>query len=618
MSLINLKYFDEQSGQWAMRRPSVTTSLSNRQFSAVAINLGIASTLPSQDRASRLGSVVSTTGATFCMLLEVSQPFYESLLQEPWVRSHYGICDLLTFVGNTITPVEGNRSPKAVEIEHGCLILVRRGVNVDYVESLGRQFSSRDRPPQPIVALHMRQFIGSGSQTICAMHVDPTATLDYRSNYVNDVIERLCDMDNVLVMSNFYQTPTSPTMVNKDFRASVLWGKKRAEVHDVLDSIQGSPAARTLGNLESSVWWRSRRGMITLDEVGPVSSDPASGSNVYQSGVYMKYVSNNHDVSPPGTPPPALPSQFVDPAIMSVRREAPAPPAPRSAGVGMGSPGTNEGMNLASILSQQTAGRQGSPGMMAQTTGPSKPLSKWSVSLMIALKRNSALTPEEAAYDLTSKFDSVSEAVDKLNSGAFVWPSDYAIVHNTLLASNQVACGYSDFKNYVASRPSPKQMMTGPTSPQGPGAGKPGDVGVVRRSQQLPPVDGQSVGSPASAASYSSPQQMVRRREWSESKCTLVYQVTPREMYLDITQHVGTSRGNLRLAVDRLNQGNGYGRRMPDTAGKPENKLADYRYDYALLYCPDRAAYWLLSCKDVPCDIHACRQQCAPSTPQAL
>ncbi|CAG9573079.1 hypothetical_protein_-_conserved [Leishmania major strain Friedlin] len=295
--------------------------------------------------------------------------------------------------------------------------------------------------------------------------------------------------------------------------------------------------------------------------------------------------------SPSGPPAPGTPSQpLADPAILSAETVKTPMPAPQ----------TNSSATeiIQRLMRQQQASQQ-----------------RWKSTHSFLLKgSDTKLSTAEAMYDVSSHFANANDAVDALNSKALSWPAEFCVVHNTVLCADTVVhCDRQAFRRYVRDNKTNvnlnSQIFAATTA----------FAAAVAAAPVVTPVAAASAGLAASAIpndkqwpkatnvrsemeEFLNFQRQLKesaRREWSESCCVSVYQITPREMKFNITPAIGLAKDNLKKAIHYLNHAK--------TASKETNPLYDYPYDYALLFSVERQGYWLIAATHVPCDIVACR-----------
>lgn len=224
---------------------------------------------------------------------------------------------------------------------------------------------------------------------------------------------------------------------------------------------------------------------------------------------------------------------------------------------------------------------------------------KWKASNSFVLKASDAkLSTAESIFDLTNFFPSPAEALEALNAKSFNWPADFCVVHNAVLCADSVThADRQAFRRYVRDNKTNTTLTSqifAATSALGSAV-----AAVPATAAEKPWAKQGSRGEMEEFISYQRHLKDSIRREWSESCCMIVYQITPREMKFNVTPAVGLAKDNLKKAIHYLN--------YSKTASKESNPLADYPYDYALLFSVERQGYWLIAATHVPCDIVACR-----------
>ncbi|CAD2215315.1 hypothetical protein AGDE_10840 [Angomonas deanei] len=216
-------------------------------------------------------------------------------------------------------------------------------------------------------------------------------------------------------------------------------------------------------------------------------------------------------------------------------------------------------------------------------TRPTRP--RWKLNHSIPLKSDA---PTDHCIDLSRLFPSVEVAVEELNKN-LNWPLDVALVHNVVLYSD----GISSLDKQSILKKIPREVK--PNQRQ--------EIeGALLNYNPIYNAEKMKWVKKSLDTTSAFPRADPIHREWSESCCTIVYQITPREKKYDISQKMGLDKDNLKKAIKFLNHSN-------STVNKDENPLHDYPYDYALLFSVERQGYWLIAAKHVPCDIVACRTE---------
>ncbi|KAK7199064.1 hypothetical protein NESM_000875100 [Novymonas esmeraldas] len=295
--------------------------------------------------------------------------------------------------------------------------------------------------------------------------------------------------------------------------------------------------------------------------------------------------------SPSGPPAPGTPSQpLTDPAILSAETAKTPTPTPQ--------PNSSATEIIQRLMRQQQAIQQ-----------------RWKPTHSFVLKgSDTKLSATEAMYDVSSHFANASDAMDALNSKALNWPAEFCVVHSTVLCADTVVhCDRQVFRRYVrenktnatlsaqlfaATSAFAAAVAAAPVVTSAAAASVAMPAGAIAGDKQWP----KATGARGDMDEFMNFQRQVKesvRREWSESCCVIVYQITPREMKFNITPAIGLAKDSLKKAIHYLNHAK--------AAAKETNPLHDYPYDYALLFSVERQGYWLIAASHVPCDIVACR-----------
>ena len=597
--LVSVKYFDEQSG-WGMRRPTNIGTHNARTFSFCTVNFG-QSDLSDADRCAALADTLGQQQPAFVAVQEVSQSLCMALLLQPAIRKFYAVTDLVKH-DCSVTPQNAKQSS---HVEHGCVFLIRHVIHVDFAESISKQIDWKGQT-RPFLVLHMRQFSGV-SCTIAVTHLDPTSSAEQRLGILSSVVQKLDNTEIVLLAANYYDGAADDAVLRREVNSL----REQVGMSDANESC--TEPSQYITNGPVSVWVRSANRtspsvaspLLTNDKglfrhasvvqfllrVNPQQSNTGIAIPQPRSA---KTVTPNSSAKSPVLAGGPVPPMFSDPAIVSVDDKAGTTP---SSGV---TKGGQDGINVASLF----------PSM--------KKKDRWRYDFAFHLKGNSRnLTVEESAYDLSNHFSSVKEACEGLNAGSLQWPAEFFVVNGTIIGSDAVqTCDLKAFRKYVASRPNPWTLtQISPASPTSPVAATAASTGGDQKLRKgLTPVDegAASDESPKMAAAPGASSRLIhqhhRLRVWSESFSTVLFQVTPREMKFDITTHVGLTRNSLKTAITRLNTRKTMAATLAENTGRDKpDPLTDWPHDYAILYCTERQAYWLIACADVPCDIIACR-----------
>lgn len=671
MSVLNLKFFDDGNGTWGVRVPqhAKATQQQSKCFAFSCVNLGLYASNPMKDADRCVGLsellLPPTKGKepiVFVALLDVAVAMYDTLLQQAWVRKNFAITDLHSS-RHSVAVLGGD----IVESDVGCVFLVRHGTHVDFTESLAKQVTAFG-PPRPLTVLHMRAYQGS-SCVFVACTLDPAMDPARKADHLQAVIHKLDPADTVIIAGNFYQHENA-----------TLAAAARSEINLVKESASFAEANElcpepcgAIREFESALWVRVSNKLVPTS-AAPLAPNPDTGTLLFRSGSVVSFVPRGSSATTtaaaaaaaaPASAAAAATSSSAPPTVSPggstpVATATPPPqggafniPQPRSAGSKKtDSPATQTtpshaateaaAAHAAASHGHDSAGGFPAAPANAQTAGGGKrrggaevTVSKWQNHNVIPLRgKERSLTSDEAAYDLSSRFNSVKEAVEALKTGALPWSADYCVVGGVVLAAEGATSDFRGFKKYVQTNPPPRigAAASGASSAaaansnnsggaSGNSAGHGGGVASGSHHHDAQNVATLLVNAKKVSASptpapepaqeeTASPPRVVQRmpagpvqrpRFWAETCVALVFQVTPIEMRFDITQHVGVAKNNLRTALQRLNK------QVTDPRTKPD-PLHEYGYDYALLYSSEKQGYWLLAAADRPCDIVACRQ----------
>lgn len=587
--MVNVRYYDENTagsnGSWVMRRPAHATAAQLKNFAVVSIVIGDALS-PSQeaDRFRSLNHYLETQAPLLVSFVEVCEAQYQTILEQPCVRQNYAVTDWHKCYC-TINAA-GDR------VEHGCIFLVRHQVHVDFAEC--QKLSDTNGNLRPFILLYSRNF--SGVQTTFGVtHVDPTCTMDERVAAVTNALSRFSQVEFTALTGNLRDAVSDHKDEAWLIRECNQCGY--SEVGEGLDSPLGflvKQQARVQATNVQMVDLRFRSCAVyqfilrngNATGAGGVAGAAATGPIAIPQPRSAK---GTGPATPPTAPVKNTPPLPPDPAIVAADERA----------------------------TPSTSVQRGGDTLSAMfPTGPKR--WRWRKDHSFHLK-NPRLSPEEAAYDITSRFGSLQEALDSLNSGAFPWPAEFAVMQSTILAADTIAqCDLKTFRRYATTKPNPWTLMsTSPTTTAVTSNQTNSVVQLLHEStrraqaataptpssmeQQLGAANGQQTAAAFNAAAAAAAS--LRVRVWSENNCSVLYQVTPKEMKYDITTLVGVSKNNLKTAIARLNAK----KTMAAKLAEKQDPLMDHPYDYALLYCPDRQGYWLIAASDVPCDVVACR-----------
>jgi len=600
MSIVHIKYFDEDSGTWNLKHPSSAASSAPRSFSFATIAFGIQNEATDRDRCAVLSEALRAHQPTFVALQEVSPSLTSELASLPIIRKNYAMTDFVKYESKLLGPKGG-----VVQGDHGSIFLIRNGVFVDFAETL-----ATDRNAVPFLALNLRQFC-SFSVRLMVAHFDPDSSPEKRSQSVLSILQRDSGADVAIFAGNFFDVVLPQQDGHHRFQLNSV--RDAQGFSEVTDGLEPPPISTQAHGL----WLKQNAVRINPNPSMPLAQD---ATNCYRHASITNFavkfsipqprsLGSQPNTTKTGKSPmlapvaagqlPTLSGIPNDPAILSMDEKSVTPT--RSNKDDMSPPILKDGISVAALF-------------------PSAPKKRdrWLHSNVFYVRAATKLQQSEMAYDLSKHFSSVKEACDQLNSGAAVWHPEYFVVNGSIIGSDTIeVVDIKGFRKYVASRPAPPPLQFTPV-PTGvsPTTLASPNVQVLleqaKRKGIAPPVDVGGVDSDSTAVGQAvGAAQPSRVRKWSELSTSILYQVTPREMKFDITGHLGLPRNPLKAAVDRLNRrGQATTPSTVGLDGKSETKpdpLADYGYDYALVYCTERQAYWLLAATDVPCDIVACR-----------
>lgn len=608
--ILQALYYDAQRDNWDVRRPldAKPFAPSPKSFTILNISLGLPS---SQANAQALAKVQAEALSAavnpeqlphFVALLEVTDEANKAIRELPWIREAYSTTDLMT----VNAPAMSKESATTINafIEHGVALFWLHTVPVLSAEALTRCF----RDNRPCLAVNSRQFCGSPATFVVA-HCDPT-NLDRKIAYLRDVIIRTSPSDGNASMYFFSNLGNAVPEL-------VLENKVQIEAQRNLFGFSGDGGA-------GCVWIKSPR--VAFVSSSPISTN-SSVTGAFRFSDLHHYSMEASLVAASKTAPTVsvAPVKKPSPSQDAGRQTEGSSPQPNAVFPSTPTLTNTGGSNLPQprTLSQQSAN------VSQEQQG--KPLRTFSTKhgMNIRVRENTS----EVLYDISPKFQRQEEAVKALNSGAFPWNADFVICQGRLLASLQVTTvDLPTFRSYMSTHEPPLTLTQraewlGRTTPGSNPPIKPttppsdvlissasaaAAVGVVPPVAAMPLIFLTNPSTPTATNSLSfgpitSPHAAPlalsgRRRFWNMNRATLLYQVTPKEMIFDITQSVGVSPNALLHAVQRLN-----GNIDLKHGEHHHDPLSSYPHDYALLYCSERQAYWMISVVDVPCDIASCR-----------
>lgn len=594
-----------------MRRPA-TGQMTRDTFSFLCISVGNRG--GADDTAAKiatLSNLVQAHAPTFIILNEVTSGLYAQLKESAAVRAGYGVTEFSPNSCNMLV------AGAAKQVDHTSCLLVAHYVPLPFVEhNIKCEFNSEYKT-RPFAIMYIRGFLGR-QFAIGALHFDPLNIVATRATAISKCLEIVDPAESpvALFFANYLEAVSGsiradvPTVLEKN--PNFHWTDVQKLQQDACDV--------PVGRESSALWMRQSNAnpvVVQSSSVLKAEDFTFSSLTVFRagsgqspgSGIAIPQPRSAKDgKASPSVPPTPM---NIDPAVVSIDR----------------SPNT---------LPQSNA--QQRPSFPMQ---PSRPSRRWSADRSTHIRRPP--DHDERDYDL-GQFKTVDEAIRSLN-GTFQWNFDYMIIGSNLLYCDGAKPSYPAFKRYCSEHLSQMtQWRKDNNLPTGKAArlaaqrqpSAPLDVGnddmhsgaanstpppaqiaqkhdvLALSAPSIPPslahvghtAPSAASPQPIAASTPNVPKQQTfipRQRVWSEHCATILYQTTPLEMRFDISSFVGQAKNNLSVAIERLNS-----RKKVDAGGKPD-PLGIYAFDYALLFNPERQAYWLLSCTDVPCDIVACR-----------
>lgn len=517
-----------------------------------------------------LVKVLADLHPTVVALLEVTPDVFKAIEDSEVVRKAYGVTDYkpsdCSFVANDQVQTK----------VHTCVFLVRHGVTPDFAEHNIKAEWGQQQGVRPSAVLHVRQILGA-SFNFAAAHFEPSATPAARSVAIETFLAKVDPCDIAFLAANFYDGADGNAMRTECLPLL----RSKLVVPEWIDTVDMLPANSGVEKGAHGLWVRLKNGSM----LSTVSSIPLGLKGTKYSMI------TNFAVN--GAKPPAAAANST-PTGMQI-------PQPRSAKASK-SPNlvpTPMSVDPAIVSIEEPAHRE--PNVM-DLLNNAKRVWKTDGTHMRQLQKPLS---EFDDFDLTRKFNSLSECVEALNNGRLLWKLDFAIYGPNLLACDAVRnLSVKEFKRYadkvarqrVGGR-SPGTLDTPETPTPTPSSASVQSVLPVGTSPVVgvPPTFSGVVPRPAGN----------RPRQWSAGNSMVLYQVTPKEMVFDVTHLAGKTNNSLSNVLEKLNS--------KKSASVVDEKLKDdplqsYPYDYALLLGPDKQHYHLLAANDVPCDIVACRE----------
>ncbi|RNF01543.1 hypothetical protein TraAM80_06914 [Trypanosoma rangeli] len=625
---IKVKYFEE-GPSWTEKRSSApsaaavvagSTSTTGGAASTSVVKAFSVSSIDLNGGLSSLGEMESFSNAlaaaspSFVFVHNATLAARQQMMQSSYVRKMYGITDLVRY-----EPREGG--------DRGSLALVRFGVSCDSVDNAARLLDNSHYSSGIVrffMMLQVRSFAGA-SVTIAALYIDPTVMLWERMAVCTSLFPHLANSELLLLVSNLFFSPTG-----------VLNAERSVELRAVCTARGFNDAAEEAaekggggGQQEWSIWVKSSKFVVTHHTHEAAAPSAAAGASKTTPAITTVTLlsrgattiaipqprsakSGNQRGSPTSTSTPAI---MTDPAILSAE----------AAGKGTMTAKSGGSVIIERLLQQQ----QQQQLQQQQLQQQQQAAPRWRTSHTYTLKNNDKLNSHELAFDVSAHFSSVPELVEALNSRAIYWPADYCVVHSVILASDNVGQGDKRvmFRRYAREYKNGAALLSQMVLPGGNVAfttaanttssnvhGTVQEV-IAEKASWLKRVvtvtnhaSGDNNGDdipPFLPGTWAlKREEEVRSRIWDISWCTVVYQVTPREMKFNITSAVGLGKDNLQKAVQWLNLRSQSNAKVTH---EKENPLRNYAYDYALLFSMELQGYYLIAATHVPCDIVACR-----------
>ncbi|KPI85631.1 hypothetical protein ABL78_5312 [Leptomonas seymouri] len=571
---VKIKYFDENAG-WSERKSAAAT---NAVFAAK--NIAVANVdmnhLDAAD-VDRLQDLVVASAPTAVVMQSVSPATLTRIKTYPQIRKAYAVME----------------TSRCEQQEDSTIALLRLGLQCEPTEVPKTDGKQAFRA---LVQVNIR--IPNGpSLSITVLHMEPGASR--RLTFAMALLRAHPNVDIAVLLSNV----TDGMNPNEDPYRELQSNRATAGFVDVMEEgMERSPSWTT----PWTVWLKSSKYSIVASAAELfVGQEPrflsttlgVRGQANPNSTIAIpmpRSAKSGRTRSPNATPQQPL----ADPAILSAETVKTSPPSPQ--------PNSSATEIIQRLMRQQQATQQ-----------------RWKLAHSFVLKgTDTKLSSAEALYDVSLHFSNPNDAIDALNSKALNWPVEFCVVHNTVLCADTVAhCDRQAFRRYVRDNKTNVSLTSqiiaattafaaaaaaAPVATPGVGvatvAGNAGIASVVPATAHAGDKQWLKQTTRAEVEEFMSFQHQLKelvRREWSESCCIIVYQITPREMKFNITQAIGLGKDNLKRAIHYLNHSK--------STSKETNPLHDYPYDYALLFSVERQGYWLIAATHVPCDIVACR-----------
>lgn len=557
---VKLKFYDESSG-WSDRRPVTSNSPAIKNLSVSTVDLHHVE-LAEVDR---FNEVLSTTTPTIVLVHRVTLSGLNRLKGCHSVRKMYGVLEAYRLDG----------------YEDFSVALLKLGLALDSVEAIAKA-DNKSLQWQP---LNLSAHITNGpSISVFALGVEQGLSTQRRATIATTVLKsNSSTADITLIVSNALEGTSYSDDVMREFQSS----RGSMGYTDLIEEALEKPSLSPW-----TIWMKSTKYMAaaTVDmyrglvphHLSCMFVPRPTGGAATTIAIPMPRSAKGNSKSSSSTSPTAN-QVLTDPAVVSAE-------AAKGSG-NPSAPSPSPGSDIVQRLMRQQQQQQ-------QQQQQASPHPKWRLTDSFLLKGTEAkLSNTESNFDVSSLFLSAADAVEALNSKAFNWPVDFCVVHGTILSADTVThCDRQSFRRYARDTKGNAALTSQMFAAINNYPGNSTPVRVEKNPWQK--------SSRTDLEEFNTFQRQLKRdesvrREWSEGCCTIVYQLTPREMKLNITAQVGLGKDNLKKAIYLLNRSK--------SSPKDSSPLHDYPYDYALLFSVERQGYWLIAATHVPCDIVACR-----------
>ena len=597
---VKIKYFDENGG-WSERKSAAATAAVFAAKNIAVANVDM-SHLDGAD-VDRLQDLVASSTPTAVVMQNVSPAMLTRIKTYPQIRKAYAVME----------------TSRCEQQEDSTIALLRLGLQCDPTEVPKTDGKQAFRA---LVQVNIR--IPNGpSVSITVLHMEPGASR--RLTFAMALLRAHPNVDIAVLLSNV----TDGMNPNEEPYRELQTNRVTSGFVDVMEEGMERTSNWTT---PWTVWLKSAKYSVVASAAELfVGQEPhflcttlgVRGQANPNSTIAIpmpRSAKSGRTRSPSATPLSSTPQQpLADPAILSAETVKSSTPSPQSP-----QPNSSATEIIQRLMRQQQAAQQ-----------------RWKLAHSFVLKgSDTKLSSTEALYDVSPHFANPTDAIDALNSKVLNWPAEFCVVHNTVLCADTVAhCDRQAFRRYVrdkktnmnlssqiiaattafaaavAAAPVATPVAAAAAAAAASGAGVVGLPGGVSGnnggagSASAAPVTGHTGDKQwpkpttrSEMEEFLNFQRQLKeavRREWSESCCVIVYQITPREMKFNITSAIGLAKDNLKKAIHYLNHSK--------ATSKETNPLHDYPYDYALLFSVERQGYWLIAATHVPCDIVACR-----------